>query len=388
MPPSPDLPRVLFVDDEPQVLQGIAVNLRRGFQVVTAPSGEAAIQLLRKDTSFSVIVSDMRMPGMNGATFLAQARVLAPASVRMLLTGYSDVQSAIAAVNDGQIFRFMTKPCPAETMTRILHEGLEQYRLLFAEKELLEKTVLGSIKALTDVLSLTNPEAFGRAARVKRVAVHLAQAATLPEQWTLEVAAMASHIGYVSVPPAVVEKVYQGRALQPAEKEMADRAPGITRQILSNIPRLEKVVNILEEVAAPSATMSQAARILRIAGEYDTLDAAGFKHPEIIQRLSERKEELGPRLIELLAEIAPLRSPQREIVKLKVMDLRVGMVLAGDLQAVSGTLLVPRGHEINAGSLARIWNFARSTALKEPIEVFGEPVKATMTAPVMAAVSS
>jgi len=372
MPPAADLPRVLFVDDEPQVLQGIALNLRRAFQVTQAPSGEAAIQILRRDFGFPIIVSDMRMPGMNGASFLAQARVLAPLSVRMLLTGHADLVSAVAAINEGQIFRFMTKPCPTETMIRILHEGLDQYRLVMAEKELLEKTVLGSVKALTDVLALTNPEAFGRAARVKRIATHLAEAAELAERWPLEVAAMAAQIGYVSVPPALVEKLNQGRPLTAPEKEIADRVPSLSRQIVGNIPRLEKVVEIMEQASSPSPSMSFSARLLWASWQYDVLEVAGFQHVEIVQRLSERKEELGPRLLELLAGLPPLRSAQREIQKMRLQDLRVGMILAADLHAVSGALLIPRGHELNPGSLARIWNFSKSTPIKEPVEILGE----------------
>jgi len=381
MPAAADLPRVLFVDDEPQVLQGIALNLRRAFQVTQAPSGEAAIQLLRRDIGFPIIVSDMRMPGMNGASFLAQARVLAPLSVRMLLTGHADLVSAVAAINEGQIFRFMTKPCPTETMIRILHEGLDQYRLMMAEKELLEKTVLGSVKALTDVLAITNPEAFGRAARVKRIATHLAEAAELVERWPLEVAAMAAQIGYVSVPPAIVEKIHQGRPLSAPEKEIADRVPALSRQIVGNIPRLEKVVEIMEQASSPSP-ISLSARLLWAAWQYDALEAAGFQHVEIVQRLSERKEELGPRLLEVLTTLPPLRSAQREVLKMRLQDLRVGMTLAADLHAVSGALLIPRGHELNPGSLARIWNFAKSTPVKEPVEILGE---LRATAPLTAA---
>jgi len=183
------------------------------------------------------------------------------------------------------------------------------------------------------------------------------------------------------VPPGIVEKVNQGRPLTAPEKEIADRVPGISRQIMANIPRLEKVVDIMEQASSPSPAMSLSARLLWLSWQYDALEAGGFQHVEIVQRLSERKEELGPRLLELLAGLPPLRSAQREIQKMRLQDLRVGMVLAADLHAVSGALLIPRGHELNAGSLARIWNFAKSTPVKEPVEVLGDlRVTAPMTA--------
>ena len=102
-----DAPRVLCVDDEPNVLEGLRDGLSRSFDVHTAESGADALALLeRHPDGFAVIISDMRMPVMSGSAFLSQARRISPNAVRLLLTGYSDVDAAIRAVNDGQLFRF------------------------------------------------------------------------------------------------------------------------------------------------------------------------------------------------------------------------------------------------------------------------------------------
>ena len=110
--PAPDRPRVLFVDDEPAVLEALALNLRRTYDVVTATSGQAGLEYLWAQSDFAVVVSDMRMPKMDGTTFLALARDAAPDAVRILLTGHTDIDAAVKVVNHGQIFRFLTKPCP------------------------------------------------------------------------------------------------------------------------------------------------------------------------------------------------------------------------------------------------------------------------------------
>ena len=100
-----DFPRVLCVDDEPHVLEGLRDSLRRSFDVSVADSGGAGLALLEKDPDgYAVVVSDMRMPGMSGAAFLSQAKRVAPNAVRVLLTGHADVEAAISAVNDGQLF--------------------------------------------------------------------------------------------------------------------------------------------------------------------------------------------------------------------------------------------------------------------------------------------
>jgi CheY-like chemotaxis protein len=105
--------RILFVDDEPNVLQAFDRQLRKRFDMVTAIGPDAALRLVSEDTAFAVVVSDLRMPGMDGIEFLARVRTLLPDATRIMLTGQADLSHAILAVNRGHIFQFLTKPCPA-----------------------------------------------------------------------------------------------------------------------------------------------------------------------------------------------------------------------------------------------------------------------------------
>ncbi|HYU15650.1 MAG TPA: response regulator, partial [Candidatus Acidoferrum sp.] len=127
-------PRILCVDDEPNVLEGLSLHLRRRHEVWTATSGADALALLARDGPPEVIISDMRMPGMDGAVFLSKARQLYPETVRLLLTGQTDLMSAVSAVNQGQIFRFLSKPCPAPFMVQAVTAAVEQHRLIQAER--------------------------------------------------------------------------------------------------------------------------------------------------------------------------------------------------------------------------------------------------------------
>ena len=162
-------PRILCVDDEAHVLDGLSRVLRHRAEVVTAVGGPAGLALLQSDRDFAVITSDLRMPGLDGVAFLAAACRLAPDATRLLLTGNADVRSAIAAINDGHIFRFLTKPCPPEVLIAAVDQAIAQYRLVTAERVLLQETLHGSVKALVDVLALASPVAFGRAARCQRL---------------------------------------------------------------------------------------------------------------------------------------------------------------------------------------------------------------------------
>jgi C4-dicarboxylate-specific signal transduction histidine kinase len=137
--PSPR-PRVLFVDDEPDVLESLADVLYQDYEVLTAVGGAAALEILA-EVRVPVVVSDMRMPGMDGATFLGKVRERAPGAVRMLLTGHADLDATVRAVNDGGIFRFLTKPCPPAAMRKAVADALEQHRVLTADRELLAERV-------------------------------------------------------------------------------------------------------------------------------------------------------------------------------------------------------------------------------------------------------
>src|SRR5437868_1164007 len=141
-------PKILCVDDEPNILAGLALHLERRYEVATATSGAAGLEYLERDGSTAVVLSDMRMPEMDGAAFLSQVRQLRPDSVRLLLTGQTDIAAAIAAINQGQIFRFLSKPCPPDILMDAVKAAVEQHRLVTSERVLLEQTLRGSIKTL------------------------------------------------------------------------------------------------------------------------------------------------------------------------------------------------------------------------------------------------
>lgn len=247
MPAHAGRPRVLCVDDEPHVLEDLRDSLHRSFDVRTATGAGQALAMLRAEPeAFAVLISDMRMPGKSGDAFLLDARAVAPMTVRMVLTGHSDIDAAIRAVNHGQLFRFLTKPCSREELMRACAAALGQHRLMTAERVLLEQTLRGSIDALTQVLALANPAAFGRGARIRALAGALAEAAGLRDRWEVEVASMLAQMGAVTLPQATVERLYAGDELSEDEQRMVARVPDLTRALLARIPRLEGVLAILD----------------------------------------------------------------------------------------------------------------------------------------------
>jgi response regulator RpfG family c-di-GMP phosphodiesterase len=372
-------PRLLCVDDEPAVLEGLSLHLRRRFDVSTAPSGAAALALLERDGATDVIISDMRMPGMDGAAFLAAARQLYPDSVRILLTGQADLASAISAVNDGQIFRFLTKPCPPADMLAAVTAAVEQHRLITAERVLLEQTLHGSIKALTDVLALTHPATFGRAMRIKRNVSDMVSATGMVERWQVEVAAMLSQLGYVALPPEVSEKLYFGQHLSPQEEAMVARVPQVTEQLLGNIPRLEVVRAMLAGLHRPPARdavssdaerelVARGVQLLRIAVDYDVLEGQGSTPPTAFATMRGRRGGYDAATLEAFAALRGEAAPRVEVRELTLSQLTAGMVVEQDVMMTSGALLVARGYELTGSLLERLRNF-RPGSVREPIRV-------------------
>jgi len=120
--------KILLVDDEAKVLAGIKRQLRKKFTIETALSGEEALKIIDEKGPFAVIVSDYHMPGMNGIDFLCRVKKVDPDTVRMMLTGSADMSTAIDAVNEGSIFQFHPKPCPAEKLGEAIKSGIDKYR--------------------------------------------------------------------------------------------------------------------------------------------------------------------------------------------------------------------------------------------------------------------
>jgi response regulator RpfG family c-di-GMP phosphodiesterase len=235
----PMLEKILCVDDEPNILQAYERALRKDFHIETAADGELALELIKSGGPYAVIVSDMRMPGMDGVQLLASARALAPETVRIMLTGNADQHTASEAVNEGHIFRFLNKPCTPETLKTSLLAGIQQYHLIRAEKDLLEKTLIGSLQMVTDILSMVNPTAFGRASRVRRLVKQLSAILKAEDAWQIEIAAMLSQIGCVTVPEETLTRAYEGKYLTTDELQMIENSPKVGHDLISRIPRLE-----------------------------------------------------------------------------------------------------------------------------------------------------
>lgn len=385
--------RILLVDDDPNILAGYTRTLRRHYTVETAPGGDAGLASIAGHGPFSVVVSDMRMPGMDGVQFLSQVRRQAPQTVRMMLTGNADQQTAIEAVNEGHIFRFISKPCPPERLLKNLFAGCQQYRLVTAERELLEKTLQGSVGILAEVLSLVSPAAFGRAQRLKRYVHHLATVLDPESAWQYELAALLSQLGCVSLPPDLIAHFNDGVQLSPDEERLFAAHPAVGGRLIEKIPRLETVARIVARQLQPygsqpdatvdgaTDTVAMGAQLLRVAVDYDLRTSRGESCRAALAAMHERAGEYNPRLLGLLEPLGG-ELEDVEIRAVRLAELTCVMTVHEPITAVNGMTLVGKGQAITMSVLERLHGFHQGMGVIEPILVrVPRTVAAPSTAP-------
>ncbi len=364
-------PRILFVDDEPNVLEGFERTLFDHFDVHTALSGEAGLELINAEGPFAVVVSDMRMPGMSGAAFLAQVRTQAPTTVRILLTGYTDIEAAIAAVNDGNIFRFLCKPCPQDTLVRALNDAVEQHRLIIAEHELLEKTLHGAAQVLIEMLSIASPLVFSRSQQIRSYVAYMAQSLGIKNPWEYNLAAMLCQIGCIAIPPDTLARIYAGQTISDAEQQMFDGHPQVGYRLLAHIPRLKQValmISGLSEAGVSSQPKTQlGAEMLRIAVALDRLVMGGGEIEAAITRLL-RQEIFSKKLLIAMSGFQP-KNRAYTVRAVFVREMNTSMVLDEDVLMKNGNVVVSAGRDLNTVLIARLKHFSTGVGLVEPIRV-------------------
>jgi FixJ family two-component response regulator len=359
--------KILCVDDEPNILEAMESNLSFDYDVATAVSGRQGLDRMDSDGPFALVISDMRMPEMNGAAFLSEVKRRHPDTTRVLLTGYSEIDAAISAINDGSVFRFLTKPCPPEVLIDTVEEGLEQHRLRVAEKELLEGTVRGAVELLTDVLAMASPSAFARANDVKKLTADVAKAVNVTGGWDLEVAALLARLGWIALPPDVLERHLLGEPLADDEANMVAESSEVSARLVEHIPRLQHVAELIRTAGAPAAGGAPTAgSILGAALAVDLQISRGATLPEAVQQA---RVNISMRPAFLAAQVNKGENASWIRRKVDAEDLEAGLVLDEDVHLVNGNLIVKRDTELTAPLAARLHAFHRNMGLQEPIRV-------------------
>lgn len=379
--------KVLFVDDDTNLLSGLRRQFRKRYDLDCAPSGEAGLQMLSSRDDYSVVVSDMRMPDMDGVAFLTKVAEKYPDPQRIMLTGNADQQTAIDAVNKGHIFAFLNKPCESDVLAKTIDNAMERYRLAHLERDLLERTLAGSVKVLLDVMRVLNPIAFGRTCALQEPAVAIARALGATHSWEIKIATLLSSIGWISVPDYILEAVVSQKELTAKEQAIIDRHPEAAYQLLKNVPRLEEIARIIryqrknfdgtgapedEDVAYEDIPLGS--RILRVLNAVTPLNRPKRPTAAAIDGLPMDDGRFDPAVLVVAKDVLAQSEKADNSAHTVVLEIPIGRVLSGDvleedLRSPEGKLLLSAGSEVSPFHLEKLRMHPAFKRITTPITV-------------------
>lgn len=372
--------RILIVDDEERVLTSLRRQLRSNYEVDVCNDPREALGMINGKSPYAVVLSDYKMPGLNGVDFLMQVKKIAPETTRMMLTGYADLENAMRAVNEGHVFRFMAKPCPPDVLMSNLVEGVRQYKLVTTKRVLLEQTLKGSIELMSEITSLANPEAAARTDRVKRTVRYLCGKLDIRDVWRFEMAAMLSQIGCVILPPGIMNKLLGKGDFSPEEKQMFEMHPSIGQSLISKLPRMSSIGTMVayqlkgfDGSGTPRDNIEGEAipiggRILKIALDYDTHRQCNDVPSKAFKELEANSDQYDPELLYYLEGMLGVEARYQKLT-LSLHDLETGMILHKDVISSQGALLLRKSVELDKNKIDRLHMFEKKIGIEQPISV-------------------
>lgn len=409
---------LLFVDDEPSILSALRRLFRpHGYRILVAEGGAAGLAVLEQE-HVDLIISDMRMPEMDGATFLKQACKRWPNSVRILLTGYADVSSTVAAINEGEIFRYISKPWDDEEIVKIVGDALERQRLESENRRLtaltqaqndelktlnssLEQKVFERTAELSQALSfveqahgelkksfLTSVQVFaglvelrsgsagsrlsGHGRRVADMARNLAQrlGANDNEIQNIMLSGLLHDIGKLGLPDELLGKPFN--TLTQDQRALVIKHPQIGQNILMGIEKFKDAAIIVrhhhecfdgngfpDRLAGMAIPLGS--RILAVANDYDALQIGTLVQRPLRQEealaflVDNRGKRYDPAAVDAFVKmIAETQKSVPVEQPLRTMHLKPGMVLSRDLAHRDGYLLLAKGSALTADIIGQL----------------------------------
>lgn len=412
------VPVILFVDDEENILKSLQrLTMDETFETETATSGEEGLQKLTRLAPVALIVSDQRMPGMNGAEFLAQSRELAPDAIRMLLTGYSDITAAADAINKGGASRYLNKPWNDDDLLQTLRSAVETWQLAQENRRLqaiiqaqneelkqwnenLKNRVLqqttairqkaddlneallhlrqnfnGMISAFSNLVEMRGQRMQQHARNVAELACGVARELGMPhdELEHIRIAALLHDIGEIGIPERILG--LQPEYMNPDDFKLYSQHPVRGQMAIDHIAELRPAGILIRHhhenyngSGFPNGLAGEeiplGARILAYADRIDCVANNGADNiDQILTRVElELEIKLDPLLQRVFKKVAkyvyftmPQLDPDATVeLELKPEELKVGMVLTKDIFSGTGLLLLNRGITLDAVQIESI----------------------------------
>jgi response regulator RpfG family c-di-GMP phosphodiesterase len=366
-------------------------TLRKDFNVHTALSGTEGLATIEQGGLYPAVLVDMHMPGMDGIEFLKRAAKLSPDTAFVMLTGNADQLTAVRAVNEGHVFRFLNKPCSAATVREALRACVEHSRLSRANRLLEERVFDGGTRLLTQVLHAADPHVAQRSqnllAYVRSYYEALDASPELPRD--LEIAVSFCSVGFAVIPAAVLRKARNGADLTQTEERMLESASELGGSILEFIPRMENAGKIVRyqnksyggggspRDGLAGDALPFGARLLHVMIDLLRFEGEGVARDEALYTMQSQVEEYDPEILKVCRSRwrpSQLKSLERVRVPVPVAELCICDVLGKALHSVSNIFLAPEGTVIRKPLMRKIREWDRMNMLASEVFIFSSRV--------------
>ncbi|TSA05996.1 MAG: response regulator [Deltaproteobacteria bacterium] len=397
---------ILLVDDEENILSSLQRLLRReNYNVITNASPEKALEILKHEP-VSLIISDQRMPEMDGTEFLEKAGEIQPEAIRIILTGYADISAAMAAINQGQVYRFVTKPWNDLDLKATIGQAIDFYNLRQENQRLFDLTVrqnaelkdlnenlekkveertqeikrlykelqssyFKTIRIFTDLMQMYDPALGGHVKRVAVLSRLLAEKCDLQgeELDVVEAAGSLHDVGLIGIPREIIRK--KGSERTAAEEALYRQHPNLGYTILNLAPKLDQVSILVKShhewfdgAGYPDRLKKEeiplGARIIAVADGYDHLLARGgiSKEDALFYLRKLAGSALDPVVVSVAVKVlSTIKTADRAEVAVTLADLQPDMVLARELRTHTGRLLMPKDAVLKEAYLEKVKKF-------------------------------
>lgn len=413
--PASNPATLLFIDDEANILSSLKRLFKPlGYTILTAESGAEALALMKKE-HVDLVISDMRMPLMSGAEVLEQIRAKWPDVVRILLTGFSDISSTIAAINRGEIYRYIAKPWNDDDIVLVVRDALDRKNLL-AEKQRLEeltvrqnlalkvlntsledkvrqrtdqlrstleqlkKDYFSTIEVFANLMELRKGTMAGHSRRVAQMCRSIAEKMQLPEAdvQCIETAALLHNLGKIGLPDRLLDKPYM--ELSYSERAEFDKHPLRAAGALMALDPLSKASELIRHhreyyngdgnaSGLRGESIPLGARILRIASDFDELQQGLFSHDKLSMDqalkmiVSGRNTRYDSVIVDIFCELMAHSGNYGQIATeflVTSTQLHEGMLLTRDVLTNNGMLLLLKNTSLNAGHIKAIHQYEQT----------------------------
>ena len=372
---------ILIVDDNEEnryILEVICKSL--GYTTNSVENGQKALDFLKTNTPILILL-DLVMPVMDGYEVLKQVRNNKKTHDLpvIMVSSIDETESVLKCLQKGAD-DYITKPFEPDILKVRMENTLSKFLYIKMERELLEKTFSGSMKVFSDILSSVSPSLFGKSLRTRRICKLIAEDLKLSDIWEVEVSAMFSLIGCITLPAETITKIVEGKTLVAVEKILNENHPYVGYKLLSNIPRLENVAlnvffqnktrltdSIPAEILEKVKEIPLHAKLLYAANEYDFISSRSTIKSDIITYL--KKLDIDENILKSLEKIVLIENGKVE-KRIKLSELQVGMIFASDLLTENNNKVASKWMEVSNSLLDVIKLVHSKVAIIEPINVF------------------